>query len=151
MPALGSPSSQTQPADTAPAAPLPAYIPGACNIGGAEVRFRKLVAWGCTAATAAAWGACAWWGVAPAWRLLVGLPAAGAALCVLQARAGFCVNYGLLGIANFTDDFRHPQPVEHEEHRRQDRALALRIIGGALLIGAAVGVAAMVLAVVIVV
>jgi hypothetical protein len=80
----------------------------------------------------------------PLSRLLVALPAAVAASGYLQARLRFCAGFGSTGVYNF-GPLGSTQKVAGPEARRRDRAMALRIGLASFLIGALVGVAAVLL------
>jgi len=77
------------------------YLPGACNIGPAEIARRRraghvgLILTVVLAAVLLALDA------APAWRLTLALPAALAAAGYLQAWLRFCANFGFRGVYNF--------------------------------------------------
>ncbi|MDG3003631.1 hypothetical protein [Paludisphaera mucosa] len=118
------------------------YIPGVCNIGGAEVRLRKLVGWAGLIGAIALWGCFAWAKVAPPIRLWVGGPAFMSALGFLQARRNFCVNYGLGGVSGFGTRAGETELVEDVEAREQDRRTSWRIIATSALVAAAAAVAA---------
>jgi hypothetical protein len=118
------------------------YIPGACNIGGAEVRLRRLMAWCATGATLLLWVGLMLAEAPPAWRLLVFFPATLAVLGFLQAAAGFCVKFGLAGVFNFDTHVGRTDPVDQADFRRQDRRRAVRIIAYAVAMAALVAAAA---------
>ena len=118
------------------------YIPGVCNIGPAEIRRRRtsgivggVVAAGLLAATLAT-------GAPRPVRLLVALPAAGAASGFLQAATHFCAGFGLRGVFNFEATGR-VETIEQAEFLAEDRRKALRILGASAAIGVGVGVAAL--------
>ena len=118
------------------------YIPGVCNIGPAEIRRRRtsgivggVVAAGLLAATLAT-------GAPRPLRLLVALPAAGAASGFLQAATHFCAGFGLRGVFNFEATGR-VETIEQAEFLAEDRRKALRILGASAAIGVGVGVAAL--------
>jgi hypothetical protein len=121
-----------------------AYIPGVCNIGPAEIRRRRtsgivggVVAAGLLAATLAT-------GAPRPLRLLVALPAAGAASGFLQAATHFCAGFGLRGVFNFEATGR-VETIEQAEFLAEDRRKALRILGASAAIGVGAGVAALAL------
>lgn len=120
----------------------PHYIPGVCNIGRAEVRQRWLIGWVGLAVTVGAWTACPVFGVPPAWRLALFVPASIAATGFLQAAWHFCATFGVLGLSNFGPNVGKTDTVEQAEFRRQDRRTALRIIALSLVAGAVVAAAA---------
>jgi hypothetical protein len=120
----------------------PEYIPGACNIGGAEVRLRWLVGWAGLVGAVALWGYFVWAGSPRPFRLWVGGPSLMAALGFLQARRGFCVNYGFGGVAGFGEQAGRTERIEDPESRALDRRNSWRIIGSSLLIAAVAAVVA---------
>jgi hypothetical protein len=130
------PPSQSSSVKMAPAQQQ--YIPGVCNIGHAEVRLRKAIGWVGLVITTALWIALAAVGASAAWRLLLFVPAAVAAVGFLQAAWHFCANFGLRGVLNFGPNVGKTDSVEQAEFRRQDRRKALEIIGLSMLAGAAV-------------
>ena len=117
------------------------YIPGVCNIGKAEINQRLRFGWigvGFTLVLAAVFFAS---GIAPAWRLLLFFPAAGAATGLLQGYLHFCSGFGFKGVLNFGSEVGKTDTVMQAEFRKKDRQKALNIILWSGLIGAAVAVA----------
>ena len=114
------------------------YIPGVCNIGRAEIRQRKFLGWIALAITVGLWITLVVLGVAPAWRLVLLVPASIAATGFLQAAWHFCATFGVLGRSNFGPNVGRTDTVEQAEFRRQDRRTALKIIALSILAGAAV-------------
>jgi hypothetical protein len=110
------------------------YQPGACNIGEAERRRRYgLGAVGLSGALVVVYVVLS--GVGPRWLLLTTVvPLFGAALGYVQGHAGFCVNYGLRGVYDATDDLGR---VTEEDARAADRRRSLEVVGYAA--AAAVG------------
>jgi hypothetical protein len=123
------------------------YIPGVCNIGRAEIRQRKLLAWIALAVTIGLWIAFWLFEVAPLWRLTLFFPAAMSAIGFLQAAWHFCAAFGLGGVFNFgpsvgrTDKVRREDTAEQAAFRRQDRRTAIQIIALSALVGAIVAAA----------
>jgi hypothetical protein len=97
------------------------YKPGVCNIGAAEIRRRRRSGIVGTVAALALWGALVAGGAAPAWQLLLFAPAFIAAIGFAQARARFCVAFGLASVFNF-GDVGHRESVVDAQDRRRDRA-----------------------------
>ncbi len=118
------------------------YISGICNIGRAEIRRRRQVAWWALAVTVVLWTAFAVFDVAPEWRLSLFFPTSLAATGFLQAAWHFCAKFGLGGVFNFGPNVGKTDTVEQAEFRRQDRHTALRIIGLSALAGIIVAAAA---------
>ena len=117
------------------------YVPGACNIGPAEIALRRRVGHVGLAVTAALATALIRSDLHPAWRLTLALPAAGAASGYLQARQQFCANYGFRGLYNFNSR-GHEQPVPATEAQAEDRRRARQITAASAAIGAGVALAA---------
>lgn len=118
------------------------YTPGVCNIGGAEVRLRRLLGWAGLIGAVALWGCLVWAKATPATRLWVGGPALMSALGFLQARRRFCVNYGLGGVSSFGDRAGATEAVADSEAQARDRRTSWHLIGTAVVIAAAAAVAA---------
>jgi len=136
------PSDSQFPSD--PLDDLARYEPGRCNIGPAEIARRRraghvgLLASGGLLAGLLAAGA-------PRWsRLLVALPAAGAAAGYLQAALRFCAGFGSRGVYNFGPLGRTEAVVDADAAAR-DRARATQIGLGAMAIGLAAGLVAVLL------
>jgi len=120
------------------------YESGVCNIGPAEIAYRRL--WGHLGlvVTLVLLAALVWTG-APHWtRILVALPAAGSAVGYLQAYLRFCAAFGALGVFNFGARLE-VQPVSDPGARARDRLRALQIFAASAVIGLAVGVLAVLL------
>ena len=121
-----------------------AYRPGVCNIGPEEIARRRraehlgVLAMLITLAVLIAFGA------PPLARLLLALPAAGAATGYLQAWLKFCAGFGSAGVFNF-GPLGGTLKVEDAEARRRDRVRSMQIFLGALAIGLAVGAVAVAL------
>jgi hypothetical protein len=118
------------------------YVPGVCNIGGAEMRRRFRIGLAAAVATFVLGTLMAALKIAPVWRLLLFFPAAVAAIGFLQYALHFCARFGLEGAFNFGPRVGKTDRVEQAEFRRQDRHKALQIIGLSLLVGVAVAAAA---------
>jgi hypothetical protein len=116
------------------------YVPGVCNIGGAERAQRRRVGWGGLAITVLLWAAFIVFRVSAGWRLFLILPAGTAATGFLQSALHFCAGFGMRGVFNFGTAVGITDTVEQAEFRRKDRAKALQIFGWSVLIGIAVGV-----------
>jgi len=117
------------------------YQPGVCNIGPAEIRRRRMSGWigvGLSVAFLAVALALDW---APAWRLLVFLPAFLAAQGFLQAAFHFCVGFASRGLFNF-GELGHEETVDQAEFRRADQRKALQITALSFLAAALVAVVA---------
>ena len=110
------------------------YIPGVCNIGPEEIKKRKQAGWMGFIATVALWAVFVWFGVAPAWRLLLFFPAMMSATGFLQAYMHFCAYFGFASLFNF-GDVGKTDSVSQAEFRAKDRRRAWQIIIHSVLIG----------------
>ncbi len=110
------------------------YRPGVCNIGPAEIARRRRAGYLGLAVAAALAVALLASGAPPLLRLLVGLPLAGGAVGLLQARLGFCAAFGMAGVRNF-GALGRVESVEVSGARRADRTKALAIFLAASAIG----------------
>jgi hypothetical protein len=113
------------------------YMPGACNIGPAEITRRRRVGHAGVIATVALAAALLALDAAPAWRLLLALPASLAAAGYLQAWLRFCADFGWRGVYNFGALGRQEQ-VGGDQARAQDRRRALLVGAASVAIGLAV-------------
>ncbi|HEV8373468.1 MAG TPA: hypothetical protein VGR68_09700 [Actinomycetota bacterium] len=120
------------------------YVPGTCNIGPAEIAVRRRVGHTGLIATVVLAAVLLAVDAAPAWRLLLALPAALAAAGYLQAWLRFCANFGFRGVYNF-DALGHEQRVAAEEARAQDRRRAILVGVGSAAIGLAVALLSLLL------
>lgn len=125
------------------AAPSP-YAAGACNIGPAEVARRRFFGHVAVVVGLVLLATLIALHVTPLARLLVALPAAGAATGYIQARLRFCAAYGSRGVYNF-DQPGKVTPVPDRAARATDRARSMRIGLAAALIGLGVGIVAVLL------
>ena len=121
-----------------------AYEPGVCNIGPAEIARRRraghlgLLATALTLAVLLVIGA-------PAWtRLVLALPAGAAAVGYLQAALHFCAGFGSQGVFNF-GSLGTVQNVVDPKARASDRRRSMEIAFVSLIVGLAVGLAAVLL------
>jgi hypothetical protein len=117
------------------------YRAGACNIGPAEISRRRRAGHVGLAATVALFVGLVAIGAPQPVRLLVALPAAGAASGYLQAFLHFCAGFGSRGIYNF-GSLGTTQLVTDPAARARDMLMSARIGIGSVAIGAAVGVIA---------
>jgi hypothetical protein len=117
-----------------------AYRAGACNIGPAEIARRRTFGRIGLVVSALVALALLVAGAPAIVRLLVGLPVAGSAIGLIQARLRFCAAFGFAGLRNF-GPVGHEQRVADAAARRADRGMALRIIAAGSLVGLAAGVA----------
>ena len=122
----------------------PAYAPGVCNIGPAEIAMRRRGGHLGLVATAGLLAGLLAARAPRAVRMVVALPAAASASGYLQARSRFCAGFGSRGVFNF-GELGHVLPVADEDARARDRAKARRIGLASLAIGLGVGIAALAL------
>jgi hypothetical protein len=120
------------------------YMPGTCNIGPAEVALRRRVGHTGLFITVVLAAVLLALDAAPAWRLLLALPAAMGAAGYLQASLRFCANFGFRGVYNF-DALGHEQRVAAEEARAQDRRRAVLVAVASAVIGLAVALLSLLL------
>jgi hypothetical protein len=120
------------------------YEPGICNIGPAEVARRLRAGHVGLMATLGLYSGLTMIGAPRLARLLVALPAAGAASGYLQARLQFCAGFGSRGVFNF-GPLGQTKLVADADARARDRSRATQIGLASLGIGVAAGVVAVVL------
>jgi hypothetical protein len=118
------------------------YVPGACNIGRAEIHKRRQLAWLSAAGGMILWIGLVLFEVAGPWRLILFVPAFLAAMGFLQAAWHFCAKFGLGGVFNFGPNVGKTDTVEQAEYRRRDRRTAMAIIGLSAIIGVAIALLA---------
>lgn len=116
------------------------YDSGACNIGPAEIAYRRRWGHAGLVVTLVTLAVLLWSGAPPLIRFLVALPAAGTAVGYLQAWLRFCAAYGLLGVFNF-GRLRDTHRVGDPAARARDRMKALQIVMAGAVIGVLVGLA----------
>jgi hypothetical protein len=115
-----------------------AYIPGVCNIGPAERRRRRIGGIAGIVGTIAVLGLLYVVDAPIWWRLLLVIPASGAATGFLQDALHFCVGFGMKGIYNVINSVGVVDNVELEEFRLKDKRKAQNIALWSGLIGLAV-------------
>ncbi|MGH2513778.1 MAG: hypothetical protein ACRDGQ_13980 [Candidatus Limnocylindrales bacterium] len=121
-----------------------AYQPGICNIGPAEIARRRRAGDVGLLVTIIVLVVLVVLQVPSLVRLLVALPAAGAASGYLQAALKFCAGFGSRGIFNF-GPLGATEKVAEPSALARDRARSSQIFLGSLAIGLAVGVVAVIL------
>ena len=120
------------------------YQPGTCNIGPEEIGRRRLAGHLGVAVTLVALAVLVVID-APAWtRMIIALPAAGAASGYLQAWLKFCAGFGARGVYNF-GPLGGLREVVDDEARARDRRKAREIGLLALGIGLVAGIVAVLL------
>ena len=126
------------------ATPTPAYQPGVCNIGPAEIRRRRIAGHIGAAVTLVALAVLIALDAPPIARLILILPAAGAASGYLQAWLKFCAGFGSRGVFNF-GSLGTWTTVSDRDALARDRRRSREIGGMALAVGVVVGIAAVLL------
>ena len=116
------------------------YVPGVCNISPAERATRRRFGWVATIATVALGAVLVAISAPYLARLIVALPAAGAAVGFLQAHRHFCVAFARRGITDLTTD-GELATIDAETARQADTRASRRLVRDAALIGLAVAVA----------
>ena len=119
---------------------VPAYAPGRCNIGPAEIARRRRAAIAQSVVTAALVVGLLLIGAPPLVRLLVALPLAASLVTWEQVRRRFCVAFGFAGLLNFGPTGT-VSTVGDDAARSADRRAALRIVAGASALAAVAAVA----------
>jgi hypothetical protein len=117
------------------------YRPGVCNIGPAEIARRRRGGRVGLVATVGALAGLSLVKAPPLTRLVLAVPAAVSASGYLQARLRFCAGFGSLGVYNF-GAVGATATVADDEARAADRTRAVQIGAASAVIGAAVGVGA---------
>lgn len=113
------------------------YVPGVCNIGPAERRLRRLGGIASTIAALVILAGLLSINAPILWRLILIIPAAGAATGFLQDALHFCAGFGMKGMYNVINSAGITDNVDLEEFRRKDKQKALQITVWSLLIGLA--------------
>jgi hypothetical protein len=124
--------------------PASGYVPGVCNIGPDEVARRRRSGHAGVLASIGLFAILVAIDAPSLARLLVALPATIAASGYLQAHLRFCAGFGSAGVFNF-GSLGSTQKVDDADARRRDRATSLRIGVASFLIGAVVGITAVLL------
>jgi hypothetical protein len=119
------------------------YRPGACNIGPAEIARRRRAGHVGALVTYIVLAVLIAVHAPPLARLVLALPAAGAASGYLQAWLRFCAGFGSRGIFNF-GRLGEMSAVVDPVARARDRAMATRIGLASLAVGVTVAMAAVV-------
>jgi len=121
-----------------------AYRPGTCNIGADEIGRRRRAGHVGLIVTVMTLAALLVLHVPGPLRLILFLPAAGAAIGYLQAWFRFCAAFGARGVYNFGPLGRTSQ-VDDRAAAARDRAMAWRLALGSVAIGVVVAVVALLL------
>jgi hypothetical protein len=123
--------------------PGSSYQPGVCNIGPAEIARRRRSGHIGLVVTVVLFLMLVALHVTPVVRLIVGLPAAGAASGYLQAAFRFCAGFASRGVFNF-GELGQTHEVVDTEARARDRRRANQILLGSLAVGLVVAIIAVV-------
>ncbi len=118
------------------------YVAGVCNIGPEEVARRRNLGWISLAVSIILLAALVWSGISPWWRLLIFFPATLSASGFIQAYFHFCSGFARRGMFNFGLLGQH-QAVADEASKVKDKKKGTQITLYAVLIGAAVALAAL--------
>jgi hypothetical protein len=115
------------------------YIPGACNIGPAEIRRRRRGGIASGGIALAGLAAAVALDLPKPFRLLLAVPAGLSALGFLQARSRFCAAFGMLGLVNVGEGLGERTSVTEATDRRADRrkAVGIAVRSAAIGVGAA--------------
>ena len=116
------------------------YIPGVCNIGPAERRKRRMGGIAGAVAALLILAGLLYIDASPWWRLILVIPAAGAATGFLQDALHFCAGFGMKGIYNVINSAGVVDNVDLEEFRLKDKKKALQITVWSGVIGVAFAV-----------
>ncbi len=141
--AAATPTPHATPAPLG-ATPDAGYRPGECNIGPAEIARRRRAGHIGAIVTLVVFLVLVAAHVPPLARLIVGLPAAGAASGYLQAMFKFCAGFAGAGVFNFGEVGRTERVADAEAHRL-DRRRASQILLGCLSVGLVVAIVAVVI------
>jgi hypothetical protein len=133
-----------RPGASSPQAAGTGYEPGVCNIGPDEIARRRRAGHIGLGVTLIVFAALVAVGAPPLARLLLAIPAAGAAAGYVQAWSRFCAGFGSRGVFNL-GPIGEAQQVVDAAARRQDLAKATQITLASLAIGVVVGVVAVLL------
>lgn len=117
------------------------YVPGACNIGSAEIRRRRNMGWASLAVFVAGLAVILATGGAAWWSLLLFLPALGAAAGFVQAAYRFCFYFGFASLFNFGQLGREARVADRQSQMR-DRKQAWRVLSVSVLAAVAATLAA---------
>ena len=120
------------------------YQPGVCNIGPAEIARRRRAGHTGLIAAIGLFVALVAVGAADWTRIVVAIPAIGAASGYLQAHFKFCAGFGAAGVFNF-GELGPRARVANDADRARDRMRALQIGLASFAIGIAVGMIAVAL------
>jgi hypothetical protein len=121
----------------ATATPSQSYIPGVCNIGPAERRRRRMGGISGAIATLIIFAGLIYVDAPIWWRLILIIPASGAATGFLQDALHFCAGFGMKGIYNVINSAGVVDNVDLEEFRLKDKRKAQNIVIWSGLIGIA--------------
>lgn len=116
----------------------PRYQPGACNIGPAEIRVRRITGIVGVAAAVVLAAILLAIGAPSVLRWIVVVPLAGGLISLAQAYLRFCVAFGLRGVRNFgpLGRFERVEPEALAADRRRALVIVAAMTGVAVLLTA---------------
>jgi len=121
------------------------YVPGVCNIGGAEIAARKKAGWLGLILTVIVWALLLVFNAGPVWYVLLLFGSALSASGFIQARMHFCAAFGLKHLFNLNAEVGNVERVLQKELWAADRRKALQIGAYSLLVGMIVLIAGLVM------
>ncbi len=111
------------------------YIPGVCNIGGAEAENRLKTAKVSGVITLVAWALLLAIQAPALTFALLALPAFTAATAYIQSKQRFCAGFGAEGLYNFSDTVGNFKKASKASDRAKDKKKAINITIKAAIIG----------------
>jgi hypothetical protein len=111
------------------------YIPGACNIGPAEIRLRKITGILGSVLMIVLLIVFNVLDVPSAWKLLIFIPATISANGFSQAEIHFCALFEIFGVFNFGSKLGKTNAGKYMDYRKQDQVKAIQVIMFSMLNG----------------
>ena len=118
------------------------YVPGVCNLSDAEAKRRTIGGWTGLIVSILLELFFLYANTDPVIRLIIFIPAAFGAMGFLQSAMHFCVNFGMRGLFNVSEQVGKTESVAQAQFRAQDKAKAIRIIVYSIVIGIVVAILA---------
>ena len=122
------------------------YVPGACNIGSAEIRRRALMGWVGLAVFVPGLAVISLSDAPAGWALLLFIPAFGASAGFVQAAFRFCLYFGFAALFNF-DAVGRQARVADADARLRDRRRARMVLTIYMMTAAAAAMIALAIAI----